>query len=671
MIKKPLRILMLEDSVEDVELNTAELERAKIPHTSVSVNSKESFLTHLDKGPWDLILSDYLMPNFTALDALNILHEKKIDIPFIIISGSIGETTAVEAMKAGAHDYLMKDDLARLKTAIEREVHDHVLRQERRQLEKQLQENKATLERAQQIAHIGSWVSELLLQGKQTWSKETCRIFGLTEDEFDQKIETFFSMIHPDDLAAFQTARQEALQDGAPYNMDVRIIRRDGALRWVHTQAEIIRDGNGNPLRMIGTLQDITERKELEENLRQAQKMEAVGRLAGGIAHDFNNLLTAITGYANLVLRNLKEDDPNKTDLKEIQKAAEQAALLTRQLLTFSRKQVLQPRILDLNEIIHDMDKMLRRVIGEHIELVTRLESDIPLVKVDPGQMEQVVLNLIINARDAMPKGGRVTIRTSSIEHVSGIQPGDSFPNGTYVFLTVQDNGIGMNAETLAHIFEPFFTTKEIGKGTGLGLATAYSVIQLAGGFIHVESKLTQGTLFKIFLPAVLANPRDRKKQPIIPPAEKRGTETVLLVEDDNRVRTVLAKSLKQKGYHVHEVMNGEEALKWAMTNPCPIDVLVTDVQMPLMNGRELVERLSSLRTDLRVLFISGYAQETLAPEGILETDIALLQKPFTPEALTAKIRELLDSPLPQKTETPSNETSNKQPQYLVPHNGA
>ena len=400
----------------------------------------------------------------------------------------------------------------------------------------------------------------------------------------------------------------------------------------------------GRLVGILGIGRDVTERVQLEQQLRQAQKMEAVGRLAGGIAHDFNNILTAITGYADLLLEDLGPTDPRRQDADEIHKAAERAAGLTRQLLAFSRQQVLQPTVLEVNNLVSDLEKMLRRLLGEDVELSTRLAPTTGRVKADPGQLEQVIMNLAVNARDAMPNGGKLTLETGNVE-LDEVYATDHYPAraGPFVLLAVSDTGIGMSDETQAHMFEPFFTTKEKGKGTGLGLATVYGIIKQSGGFIWVYSEVGHGTTFKLYLPRV-EELAERASEPAQGPARAaHGTETVLVVEDEAPVRSVARQVLERHGYTVLEAPSAEAALDLATRYSGTIHLLLTDVVMPGLNGRELASRLADLRPDARVIFMSGYTDDAVTRHGVLEPGSAYVQKPFTPDAIARRVREVLD----------------------------
>jgi signal transduction histidine kinase len=389
---------------------------------------------------------------------------------------------------------------------------------------------------------------------------------------------------------------------------------------------------------------EVAERKLAEEQLRQAQKMEAVGKLAGGVAHDFNNLLTAITGHSELAMRRLKQDDPLYDKLEKIKKAGDRAAALTHQLLAFSRKQILQPKVLDLNQVVFEMNKMLQPLIGEDINLLTKLRPNLGMIKADPGQLEQVLMNLSVNARDAMPKGGKLTIETANVyldeEYASRHL---SITSGWYVMLAVSDTGTGMDAETQERIFDPFFTTKEVGKGTGLGLSTVYGIVKQSGGNIWVYSELGQGTTFKVYLPCV-----DRRAEEPETAIDGNnlsvGDETVLLVEDEEMVREMAKEILEESGYQVLEAKHGHEALLIAEQYRGHIHLMLSDVVMPQMSGRELAERFAPLRKEMKVLYMSGYTDDAIVHHGVLDEGTAFIEKPFTPNALARKVRETLNT---------------------------
>jgi PAS domain S-box-containing protein len=431
---------------------------------------------------------------------------------------------------------------------------------------------------------------------------------------------------------------------------ELEIITKSGGRAELEVSSRTILD-EGKAVGVQGVARDITERKRMQDALRasqiqleQSQKLEAIGRLAGGIAHDFNNLLTAILGYSDLSLRHLDPGTPVARHVEEVKKAAQLASSLTRQLLAFSRKQILEPKLLDLNHVIRDMNKMLHRLIGEDIQFEINLGPDTGRVMADPGQIEQVLLNLVVNARDAMPGGGCITIETANVylddDYAEGHPPSK---RGDYVMLAISDTGKGIDAQTLGRIFEPFFTTKEIGKGTGLGLSTVYGIVKQSSGFVCVESELDLGTTFKVYLPKLTASV-EVEEPAVSQPAFARGTGTVLLVEDDTTVRRMTAEFLELAGYKVLESGNCNGALEIARSYEGEIHLLMTDVVMPLMGGRELAEQLAKLCPEIRVLYVSGYMDDAMVRHSIIDKDIAFLQKPFTAEGLVQKVFEVLQS---------------------------
>jgi len=510
-VGKPLRVLVIEDSEDDALLLLRELRRGGYDPEHLRIETAEQMQEAL-KQKWDLIVSDYSLPRFDPLSALKILQERGLDIPCILVSGSVDETTILNAMRAGAADYLMKDNLMRLSAAVDREL----------------------------------------------------------------------------------------------------------------------REAEGRK-----------DRRRLEEQFRHAQKMEAIGRLAGGVAHDFNNLLTVITGYSELLLGAGSLNDFTRSALEEIKKAAERGGTLTRQLLVFSRKQKLVPKSVNLNDLVANMEKMLGRLIGENISMVSVLRPDIGLVRADVGQFEQVLMNLVVNARDAMPDGGKLTIETSNVDLTT---PQVDLAPGPHVLLAVSDTGIGMDAQTQSHVFEPFFTTKEAGKGTGLGLATVYGIVKQCSGAITVYSEPGRGTTFRIYLPRVDQALEDMSTQPQSV-GSLNGSENILIVEDDPEVRRLVCEILRSKGYQVLESTRGDEAIRIAGNFSGPLPLMIADVILPEMSGPDVVRKVKETRPGIRTIFISGYTDEAVLRHGMLEPGTAFLSKPFVPEDLARKVKEVLTAP--------------------------
>jgi PAS domain S-box-containing protein len=451
--------------------------------------------------------------------------------------------------------------------------------------------------------------------------------------------------IHPDDRQRVAAYYTQKVRDKEAFQIEYRIVRPDGSIRLIWNRTFPVKDDKGRLVRFVGIAEDVTKRKDLEVQLIQAQKMEAVGRLAGGVAHDFNNLLTIILGRGQLVQEKLTPEDANRGSVEEILKAGDRAAGLTRQLLAFSRKQVMQARVLDLNLLVTDLSKLLRRMIGEDVELSTALSKDIGPVQADPGQIEQVMMNLAVNARDAMPRGGRLTIETANVDLDETYAASHlDLPPGPYTMLAVTDTGTGIADDIKSHIFEPFFTTKEQGRGTGLGLATVYGIVKQSGGYVWVYSEVGKGSTFKVYLPRV-DRPPDAAVPRLAAMPAPGGKETILLVEDETPLRALVAEILRSKGYHVLEAENGENALGLAKEHRGPTHLLLTDVVMPGMSGRELAEKLSQFLPNAKILYMSGYTDDSIVRHGVLATGTAFIQKPFSPDSIARKVREMLDAP--------------------------
>ncbi len=514
-----LRVLFLEDSADDVELIRLELARHGFDVQSRMTQTQGEFLSAVKEGTWDVVLGDHSMKGFSSTDALRLLHEHGSDIPFIIVSGTVGEDSAVEAMRAGAHDYVLKHNLRRLAPAVEREMREAANRR-------------------------------------------------------------------------MQRSTQAALQAS-------------------------------------------------EHRLRHAQRMEAVGRLAGGIAHDFNNLLTVILGFSEFLIEQLPPDAPTHRDATEIQMAAQRATRLTKQLLAFSRQQVLERRVIDVVETVAQLQPMIARLIGEDVQFSFTHPEQPQLVLIDPGQFEQVVLNLVINARDAMPSGGRLTVSVAKTRldavHAAELE----IPAGYYGMLAVSDTGVGIDEATLENIFEPFFTTKAPGSGTGLGLSTVFGIVHQSGGAIEVSSIVRQGTTFRVYFPLSRAVAADREPVQVRANSRER-ISTILVAEDEQGVRSFVEMALTRAGHRVIASASGTEAVAMGSHDDCPIDLLISDVVMPGLSGPEAAEQLRQTHPGMRTLFLSGYSSHASLPDRVSMDPAAFLQKPFTAEALLAKVRERL-----------------------------
>ena len=500
----------------------------------------------------------------------------------------------------------------------------------------------------EQVAAV-SYIAEVGLHGEWRYvSPQVETIFGYTAEEWLARSDQWIRFVPEEDHPIIKTA-EDACVTARRFQAEYRITRKDGQIIWVSDTAVVVPGSDEHPL-MEGIIVDITERKALENQLQQARRMEAVGRLAGGIAHDFNNLLTIIKGYVEMATNRKGAQPELRSDLQHIGDASERASTLVRQLLAFSRKQVLKPKVLDLNSIVLNLDKLLRRLLAEVIDMKTMVGKNVGAVKADPSQIEQVIMNLVVNARDAMPNGGRLLIETANVElDAAYAQDHATVRPGRYVMLAVTDTGIGMDADTVAHIFEPFYTTKGSGSGTGLGLSTVYGIVKQSGGYIWVYSEPGKGTTFKVYLPRVDDRVEISSTMEAPSAAARNGKETILLVEDEPGVRELTNMVLSGRGYSVLEALNPQDAERLAASHGSEIHLLLTDVVMPGISGRELAKKLTARHPNLRVLYMSGYTYNVIAEDGTLEDGLSFLQKPFTPQILAQKVRETLDRAVPAK----------------------
>jgi two-component system cell cycle sensor histidine kinase/response regulator CckA len=805
----PLRVLVAEDSPDDAELTLLELSRGGFDPVSRRVESAEEMRAALAEGRWDIVLSDNAMPGFGAAAALALCREADPDLPFVVVSGTIGEERAVAMMRAGAGDYFLKGNLIRLAPVVERELREAVNRRARHRADQAASELAAIVESTDDAI-----ISKTLDGVVTSWNHAAERLYGWAAEE---AIGRHVSFIVPSDKADELARMMERLRRGERVeHFESGRLRKDGTRIGVSITMSPIRDLLGRLIGISKISRDISGQQRLQRELQnrlrqqevvaelgrhallggdfasllqdatrkvaetlgtefckvlellpdgrsfllrtgvgwkaelfgratvpagtdshagyallaggpvvvddfrtesrfnvlpllhemgivsgvsviirgrelsfgilevhtvrqrsfslddvnflrsvanvlaaamvnrhandalgQAQKMEAFGQLAGGVAHDFNNLLTIINGYSEMLIQGLSPGDETRGLLTEILKAGERSATLTQQLLAFSRKQIVAPKILDLNAIVTDTEKMLRRLIGEDVQLATSLAGGLGTVHCDDGQLHQVLLNLAVNARDAMPQGGRLTIETRNVElGEEYCRTHSEVPPGPYVLLMVSDTGCGMTAEVKARLFEPFFTTKEVGKGTGLGLAVIHGVVKQAGGHVEVSSETGVGTTFKVYLPRVGQPAQSGTSAAEVPP---QGTETVLMVEDDEGVRLLTRHMLKGFGYTVLEAASGADALRIAGKHAEPVHLVITDVVMPGMSGRQVAAEMASLHPEARVLFVSGYTDDAVVRHGVLQEGVHFLPKPFSSIGLARKIREVLDSPGPDR----------------------
>jgi two-component system cell cycle sensor histidine kinase/response regulator CckA len=623
-----LRVLFVEDSPKDVKLMTAILVQAGYSLDIASVDRQDSLKEYLAANEPDVIISDYNLRGWTAIDALEILEKSGKTVPVIIVSGSLGDEAAADCIKQGASDYVLKDRLARLPNAVLQAI-------ERKKSKEALQRSEAENRQMVQHAPIGIYRSSIKDDGFLSVNPGLVSMLGYSSAEELLRVKI------SRDVYLNAADRERILERssllGTYLGIEVHWKRKDGKPITVRLSGRTLREGSETVANEVFA-EDITDYHSLQKQLLQAQKMEAVGRLAGGVAHDFNNLLGIVLGYSDLLSLEKTLGEQARHRLEEITKAGQRAVALTRQLLAFSRKQVFETRTLDLNQLLKGTTGMLQRLMGEDVALTAELDPNLGLVTVDPTQIEQIIMNLAVNSRDAMPNGGELTIHTSNVtlDDAYG-ERHMHVPPGEYVMLAVSDTGAGMDAETQKQIFEPFFTTKGIDRGTGLGLSTVYGIVKQSGGYIWVYSEVGIGTTFKIYLPRV-QGVADSLLTSVRPTEIARGSETILLVEDDAALRTLGRELLEEMGYVVLDASKPSEALTVSERHSGPIHLLMTDVIMPGMNGKQLADQLLQSRPNMKVMYVSGYT-DNIIRNVISSTGAAFLQKPFTRATLSKKLR--------------------------------
>jgi PAS domain S-box-containing protein len=635
----PLRVLIVEDSEDDALLLVRDLRRGGYDVTFERVETAETMAAALDDREWSIVLADYTMPHFSGIKALRLLREKDLDLPFIFVSGTIGEDTAVLAMKEGANDYVLKGNIKRLLPAVERELREVEARRERRRAEDAAKESEEKFRLIFENANDGILLADMENMKFHMGNRKICEMLGYSEEEI---LRLRVLDIHPGkDLPYVLAEFQKGATGRINMATDIPMKRKDGSV-FISDVAMSSITFHGKQFQM-GIFRDLTRERILQKQLQTAQRMEAVGTLAGGIAHDFNNALTGIVGFGELLRMRMAGDEQALHDMDEILRCAERAATLTRQLLAFARRQVMEPVNLNLSALVADLMNLIGKVVGEQIEVNTSLEKNVPSIHADRGQVEQVVMNLCLNARDAMPEGGRLVVETGDVYlEEEYVRQNPYMRTGRYVLLTVSDTGIGMDEKTRERVFEPFFTTKGPDKGTGLGLAMVYGIVKQHGGFIHLYSEPGRGTAFKVYFPAIEAQPDavpEKRREEIV----RGGTETILLAEDEEAIRALAERILTGFGYTVLVARNGEEAIE-IFRKKKEIVLAVLDVVMPRKGGKEAFEEMHNQNPLLKVIFMSGYSADAIHDSFVLTAGMPFLQKPFGPTILARKVREILDT---------------------------
>jgi PAS domain S-box-containing protein len=651
-MKIPLKVLIVEDSREDAELLLYALKQAGYQPSYALVQNASGMRAQLGRQGWDLVISDYVIPGFGGIAAFQVLQDSGSDLPFIIVSGKIGEDVAVEALQAGVNDYLLKDRLTRLGPAIDRALREASQKRKRKQAEVALRESE---ERYRRLVESCPEAMFITTDGTIDFANPAAVSLLGAKSPVDLVGKSFCEFVDPAYRDLVDEHLRQSLEGLDGPLLEEKLIRIDGSPILVESVARRITYHGEAAVQLL--CRDISSRKHLEQQLLNGQKMEAVARLAGGVANDFNNLLTVITGYSGLIRSGLGRDHPLQKDLQQVIQGTERAIGLTNQLLAISRKEVLAPEAINLNTVLEQVAPLVRRVTGEEVETVLRPAPELQPIRADRGQLETLILNLAIHARETMDDGGKLVFATEML-HLSKAHYGDvRLPPGDYVVLSITDTGLGLSDELREHLFEPFFGTAQPGKNTGLGLATVYAIVKQHGGHIHCTSEPGKGSTFTAYFPALKGVTREQRPLQRLPESTDRGG-VILLAEDEEVLREFAQLILRKHGYHVLAAGDGLEALQIAEQFARPFDLLFTDVVMPRLAGTDLFKRFSEQHPNTPVIFTSGYPRSILAESGLDSEELDFLQKPYTSQALLEKIRQVLTISRERRSAIPESDAA-------------
>jgi two-component system, cell cycle sensor histidine kinase and response regulator CckA len=647
-MKRALRVLFVEDSPTDCELLARELERQGFELNHARVESRQAMRLALEQAEWDLVLADFRLIGFSGVDALGLLQEQRLDLPFILVSGSLESRAVAEAMRAGAHDYIQKNSLTRLGPAVERELREAEVRRDLRRALKDVQAGAERLRMAASASNTGLWEWNLVTN-EVFYSPEWKAQMGFQDDEPPNRWTEWEERLHPDDREqTLERVRAHLANPSVRFSTEFRLRHRDGSWRWIRSVGQMFPDDAGRPARMFGAHHEITESKRMEEEVLRAQRMESIGALAGGLAHDLNNILAPIL-LSTTVLRDAVSGADAQELVDAVETSAQRGTDLVKQMLDFARGRGCRRVLLHPRQILSELVRFLPRFLARSCEVVTEFPANLWALEGDPTQLHQVLLNLCVNARDAMPEGGRLTLTAANVqadEALLAAQPGAR--PGPYVRLDVSDTGTGIPAAQLEKVFEPFYTTKASGCGTGLGLATVQTIVRSHGGFVHVESSLDSGARFRVYLPA---RPDAQLPEPACEPGlvERGRGELLLLTDDEAALREVMKDMLETNGYRVITAAEGLEGFMLFLRHRGEIQLVITDVVMPRLDGVRLVRAIRKVEPETRILASSGVdlSEGAEGPRKELETlgVAGFLQKPYRVESLLQRVREILDAP--------------------------